>query len=253
MIISKKSYESKFEENASWQINILNKSIAQYGNSLEEQTKLYKYILSTKQFGLMQPLALKVFANIIHKHLKKVVKPNQQGKYTMFTIVCGYNFGKDKWNMNYEKLQNRVKKLLKGYDYIATVALDEFPREKYLGNGTLMSWHVHGIFFKKPSRWHIGKINKRIKQKGHKIIPLKNSSFFQIIDCIYYAFKGPFGGKVLTTDKNGKERFRHVKLPLSSYYENLIKLKDYKIYDFMFAGGKGKKVLNKILMEVGHD
>ena len=167
-----KSYESKFEDNASWQINILNKSIAQYGNSLEEKTKLYKYILGTKQFGLMQPLALKVYANIIHKHLKKVVKPNQQGKYTMFTIVSGYNFGKDKWNMNYEKLQNRVKKLLKGYDYIATVALDEFPREKYLGYGTLMSWHVHGIFFKKPSRWHIGKINKSIKQIGHKIITL---------------------------------------------------------------------------------
>lgn len=253
MTISMKSYASKFEENACWQINILNKSIAQYGNTLEEKTKLYKYIIGTKQFGLMQPLALKVSANIIHRHLKKVIKPNKQGKYTMFTIVCGDNFGKDNWNMNYKKLQNKVKKLLKGYDYIATVALDEFPRERYLGEGILMSWHVHGIFFKKPSRWYISKINKKIKKRGHSIVPLKNASFSQLTDCIYYAFKGPFGGKVKIIDKKGKEKFRHVKLPLSSYYENLIKLKDYKSYDFMFAGGKGKKVLNKIFKEMIHD
>lgn len=43
------------------------------------------------------------------------------------------------------------------------------------------------------------------------------------------------------------------KLPLCSYYDNLIKLQNYPIYFGMFAGGKGKTVLNNILEEITND
>ncbi len=245
-------FSSKFDEYVKVQIGLLNKANIRYCDDIEQLSKNQKYI-GKNSFKLMQPLALKPFAEIIYKHLIKEVKPNQEGKYLMFTLVTGFNFGKDNWNNNYHKLQEITKKLLSGYDYLATVALDEFPRERYINDGILMSWHVHGIIFDKPSRWSIKKINDKVKRKGHKITPFKTSSYERLIDAIYYAFKGPFGGKVKITDKNGNISFRRVKLSLFSYYQNLMRLKNYPIYFGMFAGGKGEKVLDDILEEISND
>lgn len=245
-------YADKFKYNASLQLDLLHRAIALYSENLKQKVKLSKYVDRVKELGLMQPRALKPFAKIIYKHLDKVIRPSNEGKYMMFTLVVGYDFGKNNWNMNYKKLQKKVRKLLKGYDYIATVALDEFPREQYLSEGTLMSWHVHGIFFEKPTAWNTRKINQQIERKGHKIIPLRTESYDRLIDAIYYAFKGPYGGKVRVEDKEGHTSFRHVRLGYTSYFQNLIQLKNYKIYDLMFAGGKGRKVLNHILEEINN-
>lgn len=242
-------FSSNYDKNVDWQINQLHRAICLYAEDYKIKKKLYKYILKSKELKLMQPLALKPFAKTIYKHLNKNIAPNIEGKYIMFTLVTGFYFGKNNWNMNFQHLQKETKKLLKGYDYIATVALDEFPREKYLDQGTLMSWHVHGILFEKPSRWNISQINKKVKRKGHNIIPFKTSSYSKLIDAIYYAFKAPFGGKVKRSDNN----FMRTKLPLCSYYDNLIKLQNYPIYFGMFAGGKGKTVLNNILEEITND
>lgn len=248
----RKFFSSKFDDDAKKQMSLLNKANIRYCDDIEQLSKNQKYI-GKSTFKLMQPLALKSFADIIYKHLIKKVKPNQEGKYLMFTLVMGFNFGKDNWNNDYQKLQQKTKKLLMGYDYVATVALDEFPRERYINDGILMSWHVHGIIFDKPNRWNIKKINDTVKRKGHKITPFKTSSFKRLIDAIYYAFKAPFGGKIKITDKNGHTSFRRVKLSLFSYYQNFMKLKNYPIYYGMFAGGKGEKALDDILEEISND
>ena len=247
----RKYFASNYDEDAKKQMSLLNKANIRYCDDIDELSENQKYI-GKNNLKLMQPLSLRPFANIIHKNLKKEIKPNNEGKYLMFTLVTGFNFGKDNWNNDYNKLQDETKRLLKGYDYVATVALDEFPKEQYINDGTLMSWHVHGIIFDKPSRWSIKRINDKVKRKGHKITPFKTSSYERLIDAIYYAFKSPFGGKVKITDKNGHTSFRRVKLSLFSYYQNFVKLKNDPIYYGMFAGGKGKKVLNHILKEINN-
>ena len=38
----------------------------------------------------------------------------------MFTVVVDkYNFGQDNWNFRYKSFQKKIKKIFKGYDYIA--------------------------------------------------------------------------------------------------------------------------------------
>ena len=63
----------------------------------------------------------------------------------------------------------------------------------------------------------------------------------------------PFGGKVRYKKKDGTTGSRHISLYLNATYDTFIHLKDVKIYDFMFAGGKGKKILKRILAEVKND
>lgn len=46
---------------------------------------------------------------------------------------------------------------------------------------------------------------------------------------------------------------RHTSLYLNATYDTFIHLKDVKIYDFMFAGGKGEKILSRILAEVKNE
>lgn len=125
----------------------------------------------------------------------------------MFTFVANCDFGKSNWKMKCEELQKQTKRLLKGHDYIARVSLDEFPRAKYFDEGTLMCWHVHGIFFKELSRWYTQKINQEVKATGYKIRPLVTKRFDCLIDAVHYTFKMPFGGKVRYQKKMVQEVF----------------------------------------------
>ena len=97
----RKFFSSKFDEDVKIQMSLLNKANIRYCDDIDELSRHQKYI-GKNNFKLMQPLALKSFADIIYKHLIKKVKPNQEGKYLMFTLVTGFNFGKDNsetWNV----------------------------------------------------------------------------------------------------------------------------------------------------------
>ena len=251
--MKRKQFADKYESNANFQIKRLNDAVNRYGGSVDNKAKSYRYVSGKKQLGLMQPRALKPFARVVKRHLEDSIFPNKDAQYHMFTLVTGYNFGKNNWQMKCDELQRQTKKLLKGHDYIARVCLDEFPKAKYLDEGVLMCWHIHGIFFREPSRWYTQKINQRIKLRGYKITPLFTKHFDRLIDAIHYIFKMPFGGKVRYKKKDGTTGSRHISLYLNATYDTFIHLKDVKIYDFMFAGGKGKKILKRILAEVKND
>lgn len=251
--MKRKPFADKYESNANFQIKRLNDAINRYGGSVDKKAKLYRYVSGNKLLGLMQPRALKPFADIVCRCLEKKILPNNKASYHMFTLVMGDNFGKNNWQMKCDDLQKKTQKLLKGYNYIARICLDEFPRAKYLDEGVLMSLHVHGIFFQEPSRWHAQKINQNIKLKGYKITPLLTRHFDRLIDAVHYMLKMPFGGKIRYKKKDGMTASRHVSLYLNATYSTFMNLKDVKIYDFMFAGGKGKKVLRQILAEVKNE
>ena len=253
MSMKRKPFADKYESNANFQIKRLNDAIYRYGGRVGNKAKLYRYVSGKKQLGLMQPRALKPFARIVKRHLEDSIFSNKEAQYNMFTLITGYNFGKNNWQMKCNNLQKQTKKLLKGYDYIARVCLDEFPKAKYLDEGVLMCWHVHGIFFREPSRWYMKKINQNIRLKGYKITPLYTRHFDCLIDAIHYIFKMPFGGKVRYKKNNGMIASRHTSLYLNATYDTFIHLKDVKIYDFMFAGGKGEKILSRILAEVKNE
>lgn len=248
----RKYYADKYESNVNYQINNLNKAIYRYGGSVNNKAKAYRYVSGIKKLGIMQPRTLKVVGDIITEHLSAKVTTNSEDKYCMFTLVTGFNFGKDNWNMHYQKLIKQTRELLKGYDYIATIALDEFPKARYADEGLLMSWHVHGIFFKEPTRWFISDINKKIEAKGYKITPLKKRHFVRLIDAVYYAFKSPFGGKVRYINKYGEKKSKSISLYLNALYQNFQHLKSIKRSEWMFAGGKGQKVLNDILEDMNN-
>lgn len=251
--MKRKPFADKYESNANFQIKRLIDAINRYGGSVDNKAKLYRYVSGKKKLGLMQPRALKPFARIVKRHLGNSIFPNKEAQYNMFTLVMGYNFGKNNWQMKCDELQKQTEKLLKGYDYIARICLDEFPKAKYLDEGVLMCWHVHGIFFREPSRWYTQKINQSIRLRGYKIPPLLTKHFDRLIDAIHYTFKMPFGGKVRYKKNDGAAASRHTSLYLNATYDSFMHLKDVKIYDFMLAGGKGKKVLSHILAEVKNE
>ena len=61
----------------------------------------------------------------------------------MFTIVVDeYNFGQNNWDFQYKPFQKKIKKIFKGYDYIANVALDEFPRISFHFDDTAYSRNI---------------------------------------------------------------------------------------------------------------
>ena len=243
--MKRKPFAKQFEKNANFQIKRLNDAIYRYGGTVSNKAKLYRYVSSKKQQGLMQPRALKPFAGIVKRHLEECPFFHKGDKYPMFTLVIDCDFSKDNWEIKCGKLKKMTKKLLKGYDYIARVSLDEFPRTRYFDGGTLMSWHVHGIFFREPSRWYKKKINQKVIKTGYKITPLVTKRFERLIDAIHYVFKMPFGGKIRYKKRDGSRGFRHTSLYLNATYNTFIHLKDIKIYDFMLAGGgRAKMFLN---------
>lgn len=247
------NFADKYEKNANYQLNQLNKAIYRYGGLVNNKARLYKYVSSKRQYEIMQPRTLKFLGDKITKQLSKKISANYEGKYSMFTLVTGFNFGKDNWNMNYDKLKKRTQKLLKGYSYIATIALDEFPKARFMDEGVLMSWHVHGIFFKEPSRWFKGKINQKISPAGYFITPLVFRHYDRLIDAVYYAFKSPFGGKIRYRDRKNIKTSKNTSISLKSLYNTLVHLKGVKRQDFMFAGGKGKKILKRILEDLNNE
>ena len=241
------NFSNKFYNNANYQIMKLDRAIYKYGDNPLQKIKFRKYITSQKKLGLMQPLALKPFCSLAFKHIKEYTG---ERNVLSFTIVTGDNFGKDDWNFNYKKLQSKIKKFLKGYDYIANIALDEFPRTTFEDKGTLMSMHVHGIFFSELTRYQKSIISAKFKKQGYCIRPFVTKHYDYCIDALHYSFKALYGGKYSYCNSAGTKHYiKHTQLSLKSLYFNFTKLKDFHIYDLAFAGGKGKQVLNIILEE----
>ncbi len=241
-----KTFAQKFKGNSTYQLRKLTKSIDLYTKDIYQKSHLICYANKAKGFGLMQPLALKNFSDIVCKHLRPVLGDN----VNFFTLVTGrYCFGKNNWNFDFGKIQSETKKLLKGYSYIATVALEEFPKDRYLDEGILMEPHVHGIIWNNPTRWERRKIISQIKTRGYRINPLDIRSR-DIESAVQYAFKACFGGKRSYTNKNGKRVFAPTPITNKSLYITFMKFKDCKIYDFAFAGRKGRKVLKNIIAEI---
>lgn len=66
----RKHFANKFDEDVKVQISSLNNANIRYCDDIDELSRHQKYI-GKNNFKLMQPLALRPFANIIHKNLKK--------------------------------------------------------------------------------------------------------------------------------------------------------------------------------------
>ena len=69
----RKFFSSEFDDDAKKQMSLLNKANIRYCDDIDELSRHQKYI-GKNNFKLMQPLALRPFANIIHKNLKNISK-----------------------------------------------------------------------------------------------------------------------------------------------------------------------------------
>lgn len=171
----------------------------------------------------------------------------------MFTIVVDeYNFGQNNWDFQYKPFQKKIKKIFKGYDYIANVALDEFPRLSFQQDGTLMTPHIHGIFFRALTRWEKSKLSKRIKKYflQSRIRPFVVRPQYDLESAIQYSFKALFGGKRTFTRRDLTVGLKNTSMTYKAIYTNFTHLKRFKIYDLAFAGGKGKEVLRNIISDI---
>lgn len=121
-----KTFSEKFEQNANLQLRKVTRAIDLYVKNVYIKSRLIRYVSSQAGFGMMQPLALKNFSDVAYSYLEPIIGSDN---ISMFTVVADkYNFGQDNWNFQYKSFQKKIKKIFKGYDYIANVALDEFPR-----------------------------------------------------------------------------------------------------------------------------
>lgn len=158
-----KTFSEKFEQNANLQLRKVTRAIDLYVKNVYIKSRLVRYVNSQNGFGMMQPLALKNFSDVVYSYLEPIIGSDN---ISMFTVVVDkYNFGQDNWNFQYKSFQKKIKKIFKGYDYIANVALDEFPRISFQQDGTLMTPHIHGIFFRTLTRWEKSKLTKAIYEK----------------------------------------------------------------------------------------
>lgn len=246
----KKAFSEKFESNANLQLRKLNRAIDLYTRNVYEKSKSIRFVSKTNGFRMMQPLALKNFSDIAFCYLENVVEVKA---VSMFTIVVNkYDFGQNNWNFQYKIFQKEIKKILNGFDYIANVALDEFPRNNYREDGVLMTPHIHGIFLQPLTRWEKSQISKKIKKvfPESRIRPFVVRTQFDLESALQYTCKALFGGKRTYLKKNRATTCLNMEITYKSIYTIFAHLKHYKIYDFAFAGGKGKKILEKIIHDI---
>lgn len=245
-------FADKFEGNANLQLRKLNRAIDLYIKDIYKKARNIRYVSRSDGYDMMQPLALRNFAEAAFVYLEPLIGYEE---ISMFTIIVDkYNFGQNDWNFQYKRFQKDIKKLLKGFDYIANVALDEFPRSEYEEDGKLMTPHIHGIFFRPLSRWEKGKLSVRIKKyfPNCRMRPFVVREHFDLESALQYVFKALFGGKNTYVNKKYKLRSRNVETTYKSIFINYIHLKRFKIYDLAFAGGKGKEALENIINEISH-
>ena len=151
-----------------------------------------------------------------------------------------------------KNFSEKIKKIFKGYDYIANVALDEFPRISFQQDGTLMTPHIHGIFFRTLTRWEKSKLAKAIKKyfPESRIRPFVVRPQYDLESAIQYSFKALFGGKRTFTRRDLTVGLKNTSMTYKAIYTNFTHLKRFKIYDLAFAGGKGKEILRNIIRDI---
>lgn len=112
-----KTFSEKFEQNANLQLRKVTRAIDLYVKNVYIKSRLVRYVNSQNGFGMMQPLALKNFSDVVYSYLEPIIGSDN---ISMFTVVVDkYNFGQDNWNFQYKSFQKKIKKIFKGYDYIA--------------------------------------------------------------------------------------------------------------------------------------
>lgn len=245
-----KTFSEKFEQNANLQLRKVTRAIDLYVKNVYIKSRLIRYVNSQAGFGMMQPLALKNFSDVVYSYLEPVIGSTN---ISMFTIVVDkYNFGQNNWNFQYKSFQKKIKKIFKRYDYIANVALDEFPRGFFQEDGVLMTPHIHGIFFRTLTRWEKSKLSRAIKKyfPESRIRPFVVRPHYDLESAIQYTFKALFGGKRTFMKRDGASAYRSMSTTYKTIYINFIHLKRFKIYDLAFAGGKGKEILRNIINEI---
>lgn len=248
-----RNFADNFERNANLQLRKLTRAIDLYVRNVYIKSKLIRYVNHQNGFSMMQPLALKNFSGVAYSHLETIIGNTD---ISMFTIVVDkYNFGQDNWDFRYKEFQKEIRKILKGYDYIANVALDEFPRGCFQEDGVLMTPHIHGIFFRTLTRWEKAKISRAIKKyfQGSRIRPFVVRPHYDLESAIQYSFKALFGGKRMFMRKDRTFAYRNMSVTYKTIYANFVHLKRFKIYDFAFAGGKGKEALRNIIEAIEND
>lgn len=247
------NFADRFEQNANLQLRRTTRAIDLYIRNVYIKSRLIRYVNSQTGFGMMQPLALKNFSDIAYSYLETIIGNTN---ISMFTIVVDkYNFGQDNWNFRYKEFQKEIKIILKGYDYIANVALDEFPRGHFQEDGVLMTPHIHGIFFKTLTRWEKSKLSKTIKKyfPQSRIRPLVVRPHYDLESAIQYSFKALFGGKRMFMKQDGTLAYRSMSVTYKTIYENFTHLRRFRIYDLAFAGGKGKEILRNIINDIEYE
>ena len=245
-----KTFSEKFEHNANLQLRKVTRAIDLYVKDVYRKCQSIRYVNRPNGFGMMQPLSLKNFSDVAFSYIEPITGSSN---ISMFTIVVDeYNFGQNNWDFQYKPFQKKIKKIFKGYDYIANVALDEFPRISFQQDGTLMTPHIHGIFFRTLTRWEKSKLSKRIKKYflQSRIRPFVVRPQYDLESAIQYSFKALFGGKRTFTRRDLTVGLKNTSMTYKAIYTNFTHLKSFKIYDLAFAGGKGKEVLRNIISDI---
>lgn len=65
-----KTFSKKFEQNANLQLRKVTRAIDLYVKNVYIKSRLIRYVSSQAGFGMMQPLALKNFSDVVYSYLE---------------------------------------------------------------------------------------------------------------------------------------------------------------------------------------
>jgi hypothetical protein len=204
--------------------------------------------------GYMQPLAPLYWQFYLYHALTAGDVIDRDDIYTITVLDHRWHFGEYQWAFAPEKMKHRVRRALKGLNYLVMIEFEVFGNRWYheewtdddgfnvnVPRGRLITPHIQGLLWgERPSRRQRAQIAGGIlNAPSIKLMPLRNFA-----GAVRYMVKPPYMGQELHERPDGsRRRYPWAAMPLKLHHLLFSRLYSFSYSDLTFAGGEGRAIL----------